>query len=138
MMEQYLSTKQIAEKLGTTKQRVYRCIKKNHIKEVHSEVVNGNTVFVYDNKAITRISELLNNGSSTSQEAHQDVHKEAVYEALLKQLEAKDRQIESLTKALDQAQQLQAMDKQKILALEEKMQEQEPVKKKWWNFFPIN
>lgn len=137
MMEQYLSTKQIAEKLGTTKQRVYRCIRKNHIKEAHSEVVNGNTVFVYDSKAFTRISELLQNGSSTSQEAHQDVHQEAVYEALLKQLEMKDRQIEALTKALDQAQQLHAMDKQRILELEDKTKE-EPVKKKWWKFFTVN
>ena len=49
--------------------------------------------------------------------------------------------IEKLQKALDQAQMLNAMDKQKLLELEDKMaavdQEQsqeveEPVKKKWW------
>lgn len=53
------------------------------------------------------------------------------------QLKAKDKQIEDLLKALDQAQKLNAMDKQKILELEDKMaaaeQElEEPVKKKWW------
>lgn len=133
MEQDYLSIKQIAEKLGTSKQRVYRCIKKNHINESHSEVVNGNTVFIYDSKAYTRIKEYLNNGSCPSREAHQDVHQEAVYESLLKQLEAKDKQIEALSKALDQSQQLHAMDKQKLLALEDKMQEQqEPEKKKWW------
>lgn len=148
MEQEYLSIKQIAEQLKTTKQRVYRCIKKNCIKESHNETVNGNTVLMYDNAAFTRISELLNSGSSTSkqtheayQEVHHDAVNEALYEALLKQLEVKDQQIEQLQKALDQAQRLNAMDKQKILELEDKMaaadQEQnqeveEPVKKKWW------
>lgn len=144
MEQEYLSIKQIAERLKTTKQRVYRCIKKNCIKEAHSETVNGNTVLMYDNAAFTRISELLNSGSSTSKETHEAHHEavnEALYEALLKQLEVKDQQIEQLQKALDQAQRLNAMDKQKILELEDKMaaadQEQnqeveEPVKKKWW------
>lgn len=151
MEQEYLSIKQIADRLGTTKQRVYRCIKKNCINEAHSETVNGNTVLMYDNAAFIRISELLGTGSSTSKEtheAHQEVHhdtvNEALYEALLKQLEVKDQQIEQLQKALDQAQKLNAMDKQKILELEDKMaavdQEQnqeadEPVKKKWWHFW---
>ena len=146
MKSEYLSTKQIAEQLGTSKQRVYRCIKKNCIKEAHSEVVNGNTVLMYDNVTVSRISELLNSNKKESKEtheAHRDVHREAVnealYEALLKQLEVKDQQIEKLQKALDQAQQLNALDKQKILELEDRMaaadQEQnqeveEP--KKWW------
>lgn len=148
MDKEYLSIKQIAARLGTTKQRVYRCIKKNCINEAHSETVNGNTVLMYDNAAFTRICELLKTDSSTSKEtheAHQEAHhntaNEALYEALLKQLEVKDQQIEQLQKALDQAQKLNAMDKQKILELEDKMaaadQEQnqaavESVKKKWW------
>lgn len=148
MEQEYLSIKQIADRLGTTKQRVYRCIKKNCINEAYSETVSGNTVLMYDNAAFIRISELLETRSGTSnetQEAHHDTHhdtvNEALYEALLKQLEVKDQQIEQLQKALDQAQKLNAMDKQKILELEDKMaatnQEQnqeveEPVKKKWW------
>ena len=145
---EYLSQKQIADRFGVPKQKIYRCIKLNHIKEAHSEVVKGNTVLMYDNAAFIRISELLETRSGTSnetQEAHHDTHhdtvNEALYEALLKQLEVKDQQIEQLQKALDQAQKLNAMDKQKILELEDKMaatnQEQnqeveEPVKKKWW------
>lgn len=134
----YYSTKDIAKKLGTTKQRVYRCIKKNCIKEAHSEVVNGNTVLMYDNDAFTMISSILvsgNSASSETHEAHQETHtdtlNEALYEALLKQLEVKDQQIEQLQKALDQAQRLNAMDKQKILELEDKMataeQKEEPI-----------
>lgn len=148
MDNRYYSMKDMAEKLNVSKQRVYRCIKKHCIKEAHSEIVNGNTVLMYDNSAFLKVSELLENGSSASNEtheAHHETHREAVnesmYEALLKQLEVKDKQIEKLQKALDQAQMLNAMDKQKLLELEDKMaavdQEQsqeveEPVKKKWW------
>lgn len=62
---------------------------------------------------------------------------EALNEAVLKQLDilneqlkAKDKQIENLTKLLDQEQQLNAMNQQKILALESKLEEptdQEPI-----------
>ena len=48
MASEYLSTKQIADKLNLPKQKVYRCIKLNHIKEAHTETVKGNTVLMYD------------------------------------------------------------------------------------------
>ena len=131
---EYLSQKQIADKLGVPKQKVYRCIKLNHIKEAHTETVKGNTVLMYDKQAIERIESILQGGASTSSEAHSEVHHEAVNEALneavLKQLEilneqlkAKDKQIENLTKLLDQEQQLNAMNQKKILALESKLEE---------------
>ena len=134
MASEYLSTKQIADKLNLQKQKVYRCIKLNHIKEAHSEVVKGNTVLMYDNQAIEQIESILKGGATTSSEAHSEVHHEAVNEALneavLKQLEilneqlkAKDKQIENLQKLLDQAQMLNAMDKKKIEALENKLEE---------------
>ena len=131
---EYLSQKQIADKLGVPKQKVYRCIKLNHIKEAHTETVKGNTVLMYDKQAIEQIESILKGGASTSSEAHSEVHHEAVNEALneavLKQLEilneqlkAKDKQIENLQKLLDQEQQLNAMNQQKILALETKLEE---------------
>ena len=134
MASEYLSTKQIADKLNLPKQKVYRCIKLNHIKEAHTETVKGNTVLMYDKQAIEQIESILQGGASTSSEAHSEVHHEAVNEALneavLKQLEilneqlkAKDKQIENLTKLLDQAQMLNAMDKKKIEALETKPEE---------------
>lgn len=141
MNKQYKSIKEISAELGTSKQRVYRCIKKHCIKETHSEVVNGNTVLMYDNAAFLKISELLSgSGSSTSnethephQEAHRETVNEALYEALLKQLEAKDQQIEKLQQALDQAQKLHALDKQKIIELEDKSAAvSEPEQKKSW------
>lgn len=134
MASEYLSTKQIADKLNLPKQKVYRCIKLNHIKEAHSEVVKGNTVLMYDKQAIEQIESILKGGVSTSNEAHSEVHHEAVNEALnealLKQLEilneqlkAKDKQIENLQKLLDQEQHLNAMNHEKILLLESKLEE---------------
>ena len=134
MASEYLSTKQIADKLNLPKQKVYRCIKLNHIKEAHTETVKGNTVLMYDKQAIEQIESILQGGASTSSEAHSEVHHEAVNEALneavLKQLDIlneqlkiKDKQIENLQKLLDQEQQLNAMNQQKILALETKLEE---------------
>lgn len=152
---EYLSQKQIADKLGVPKQKVYRCIKLNHIKEAHSEVVKGNTVLMYDKQAIEQIESILQGGASTSSEAHSEVHHEAVNEALneavLKQLDilneqlkTKDKQIENLQKLLDQEQHLNAMNHEKILLLESKLEEpnevdpkesDEPPKGFWTRFF---
>ena len=134
MASEYLSTKQIADKLNLPKQKVYRCIKLNHIKEAHTETVKGNTVLMYDKQAIEQIESILQSGATTSNEAHSEVHHEAVNEALneavLKQLEilneqlkAKDKQIENLQKLLDQEQHLNAMNHEKILLLESKLEE---------------
>ena len=130
MASEYLSTKQIADKLNLPKQKVYRCIKLNHIKEAHTETVKGNTVLMYDKQAIEQIESILQGGTSTSSEAHQKAVHDTVNEAVLKQLEilneqlkTKDKQIENLQKLLDQEQQLNAMNQQKILALESKLEE---------------
>ena len=127
---EYLSTKQIADKLNLPKQKVYRCIKLNHIKEAHSEVVKGNTVLMYDKQAIEQIESILQGGASTSSEAHQKAVHDTVNEAVLKQLDilneqlkAKDKQIENLQKLLDQEQHLNAMNHEKILLLESKLEE---------------
>ena len=141
MASEYLSTKQIADKLNLPKQKVYRCIKLNHIKEAHTETVKGNTVLMYDKQAIEQIESILQGGATTSNEAHSEVHHEAVNEALneavLKQLEilneqlkAKDKQIENLQKLLDQEQHLNAMNHEKILLLESKLEEPNEVEPK--------
>ena len=127
---EYLSQKQIADKLGVPKQKVYRCIKLNHIKEAHTETVKGNTVLMYDKQAIEQIESILQGGASTSSEAHQKAVHDTVNEAVLKQLEilneqlkTKDKQIENLQKLLDQEQHLNAMNHEKILLLESKLEE---------------
>lgn len=130
MASEYLSTKQIADKLNLSKQKVYRCIKLNHIKEAHTETVKGNTVLMYDKQAIEQIESILQGGASTSSEAHQKAVHDTVNEAVLKQLDilneqlkAKDKQIENLQKLLDQEQHLNAMNHEKILLLESKLEE---------------
>lgn len=130
MASEYLSTKQIADKLNLPKQKVYRCIKLNHIKEAHTETVKGNTVLMYDKQAIEQIESILQGGASTSSEVHHEAVNEALNEAVLKQLdilneqlEAKDKQIENLQKLLDQEQHLNAMNHEKILLLENKLEE---------------
>ena len=96
---EYLSQKQIADKFGVPKQKIYRCIKLNHIKEAHSEVVKGNTVLMYDKQAIEQIESILKGGASVSSEAVHEVHHEAVNEALneavLKQLDILNEQLKA-------------------------------------------
>lgn len=132
-MAEYYSTKQIADSLNISKQRVYRCIKTNHIKEVHRDTVKGNTVLMYDKATVDRIKELL----GVSDEVHHDTVNDTLYDTLLKQLEIKDNQIKELNerlkesqKALDQEQQLHLLSKQRILELETVVQaddeEEEP------------
>ena len=73
---EYLSQKQIAEKLGYSKQKVYRCIKANHIKEAVVEVVKGNRVLMYDEVAVKQIESLIHGGYTVTKV----VHREAVSE----------------------------------------------------------
>ena len=124
MDQEFYSTKQMADLLGVSKQRVYRCIKTMHIAEAYRDTVKGNTVLMYTNADFMRIKAILN-GDTVSDEAHHDTVNEALYEALLKQLDIlneqlkmKDAQIETLQMLLDQEQQLNAMHQQKILSLE--------------------
>ena len=71
---EYYSIKQIADSLNISKQRVYRCIKSNHIKEVHRDTVKGNTVLMYDKASIDRIKQLL----GVSDEVHHDTVNDTV------------------------------------------------------------
>lgn len=132
--------KQIADELGIDKQKVYRFVKKNHINEVHHEALQKNDVKYYDEVAESLIKSAFLE-SEVHHEALQSTSNDAVIdvllmqsEALQKELEIKNRQIEELTKMLsdnqkllDQAQQLHALSEKKILLLEESNQ-----KKHWW------
>lgn len=118
--------KQIADELQLPKQRVYRYIKSNHIKEAHQE----NGVMYYDDVAETAIKQAFSK-KSTSSEVHHETHQnhinDTVIDVLKNQLEVKDRQIEQLQRTVDQltaaltaAQALNAADKQQLLQLENK------------------
>ena len=128
-MEEYYSIKQIADSLNVSKQRVYRCIKANHINEVHRDIVKGNTVMMYDKACVDRIKELLSTSGETHHETHQESHSNTVndtlYDTLVKQLEIKDNQIKELNerlkevnRSLQQEQQLHLLSKQRVIELE--------------------
>lgn len=124
----YYSIKDMANKLNIPKQKVYRCIKRYCINEVHQEAVKGNTVLMYDDVAFKRITELL----GISYSASFDTHNDTVFDALLKQSEElkadkkmlinqlaeKDKQIAELQQALNQEQQLHLLSKQRVHQLE--------------------
>lgn len=96
--------KQIAEKLGVTKIRVYRYITKNCITETYK---NGNTLY-FDETTTSQIiqglqdetsqQETLQNDSETNAKALYDT----VYNALLEQLKAKDLQLAEKDKQISQ------------------------------------
>jgi IS30 family transposase len=152
---EYLSIKEIADSLGVNKQKVYRCIKANHINEAVIEAVKGNNVLKYDKQAVERIKQLLNcctdNSESVSNEAPYEARNDTVIEALLKQLDIKDKQIAELNerlaevnRILEQQQKLNALDKQQILQIESRQEDvaqevvhaDERLKKGFWrNFF---
>jgi hypothetical protein len=156
--------KELADELGVDKQKVYRYIKKNHIKEVNQECISEtcqrNNVKYYDEVAESLIKQGFC-GDIESNEIHQEAHREHIndtmIDTLLKQIEMlkseldvkneqikeKDKQLSDTLKALDQAQQLQAMAESKVQLLEEKQEEEKVVKpeqeehpsKRWWNFW---
>lgn len=113
MEQQYYTIKQMADMLHLSKQKVYRCIKSNCIIEAHHDTVKGNSVLMYDKCAFDKVKSIL----TASDEAHHDTVNEALYDALLKQLEEKDKQIEKLQNLLDQEQKLNA---KRALELEQK------------------
>lgn len=135
--------KQIADELGLDKQKVYRYIKKNHIKEVYQECISEafqkNGVKYYDEVAESLIKQGFSD-NTISNEVHQKHINDTVIDTLLEQIREKDKQLkekdnqiaekdnqmaalnkrlEESHRLLDQQQQLQAMEK-KIQALEDK------------------
>lgn len=112
--------KEIADSLGVDKQRVYRYIKKNHIKstsEAHHKVFQGNTVFLYDEAAIELIKQGLSQntaGNEAYHEAHHEVRQNHIKSAtsdmlsetliamLQNELEVKNNQIAELNKRLSE------------------------------------
>lgn len=87
--------KQMADELGIDKQRVYRFIKKNHIKEAHQK----NGVNQYDETAENLIIGHFSKNDRIN-EAHQNRVKndtvEALVEMLRQELEIKNKQIDEL------------------------------------------
>ena len=132
------TTREIAREIGIDKQKVYRYIKSNCIKEAHQK----NGVMYYDDVAERAIKQAF----SEKKSYHESTSRDAAFDVLLKQsemlqreLEIKNKQIEELNlrlaesqKLLDQQQQLTAIAEQKLLQIEEKREEEETQSKHRW------
>lgn len=135
------SMKQIADELGIDKQKVYRFINSNHIKEVVQE---GQTK-LYDETAQSRISEHFKKFETVSKSSSQAVHT-VLIDTLKKQieslendkmilhnqLEVKDKQIDALNETIKaQAQSINAREHNELAeTLETKMLDNVSTKKK--------
>ena len=126
--------KQIADELGIDKQKVYRFVQKNHIKEA-DEVKQTKR---YDETAESLIKAHFSHVTASnerSSEPHQKGSSDALLNQLLRELDFKNEQIRALQEensnlieALKTSQALHAGTIQK--QLEDKSAE--PPKKRWW------
>ena len=71
--------KQIADELGVEKQKVYRFIQKNHIKEVHHETHQKNSVKYYDD-----VAEMMIKQGFLEESASDEVHQNHIMKRFLK------------------------------------------------------
>lgn len=93
--------KQIADEIGIDKQKAYRYIKKNHIKETHQK----SGVMYYDEATEKLIIQAFSK-DAVSSETHQkhinDTVNDMLISMLQKELEIKNKQIEELTSIVKQ------------------------------------
>jgi predicted DNA-binding protein YlxM (UPF0122 family) len=122
MKKEYLTVNEFAEAAGLSRQAVYK--KLNNQLTLFVKVVNNKKMI--EKSALELFKEKRN-----CQPVEQQLNNKLI-EMLRTELDRKNEQIENLQQALDQAQRLHAMDKQRILELECKEEPEEPKKKKWW------
>ena len=151
--------KQIADELSIDKQRVYRYIKRNCISEAHQK----NGVMYYDEAVERRIKQEFLQGEVHQRSASRSTSNDALEavievlreqtEMLKKELDEKNKQIDSLNAALlasqerlkeshvliDQQQKLQVVSESRLQLIEDKVADPDPVeepkKKHWWQIF---
>ena len=138
MKTEYLSIKDFAKRAGVSQQSLYKRLNKlnnqlnNYIKLVDNQKMIDIRALqeVYGVEVEQPIQPKIEPVEQPIQPNFDSIlsQNQQMIDMLKEQLEAKDKQIENLTKLLDQEQQLNAMNQQKILALETKLEEPtEPV-----------
>lgn len=131
--------KQIADELGVSKTSVRKKIDNLGLRS--SLQSNGNQFSINEEQEELIKAAFKGNKSQTKSEAKTQTESETVsslISILQEELARKDAQIENLQKLLDQEQQLHMHTKQQLQLLEQKediIEEPEPTKKKWWQFF---
>lgn len=131
--------KQIADELGVSKTSVRKKIDNLGLRS--SLQSNGNQFSINEEQEELIKTAFKGNKSQTKSETKTQTESETVsslISILQEELARKDVQIENLQKLLDQEQQLHMHTKQQLQLLEQKediIEEPEPTKKKWWQFF---
>ena len=136
---EYLSIKQFAEKVGVTPQAIYLRLDKDlkpYLKEQDGrKVLSEDALKHFMDKAACQGSSFTCENNSSP----------LTLEALIKQLEVKDKQIADLTAALQTAQQLQAATTKQLMLLQAQQDQKPPqepeqpqnrtFREKWHNFW---
>lgn len=131
--------KQIADELGVSKTSVRKKIDNLGLRS--SLQSNGNQFSINEEQEELIKTAFKGNKPQTKSETKTQTESETVsslISILQEELARKDAQIENLQKLLDQEQQLHMHTKQQLQLLEQKediIEEPEPPKKKWWQFF---
>lgn len=152
--KEYISIAEFAERAGVSKQAVYQRLNKS-LKAYVKDVDGRKSIDIraledlYCKGGCSKLEQVFQ-GKSQGVEQGVEEEKEgqlinklidALQEELKikdEQLNEKDRQIKELHNLLDQQQQLAAMDRKKILELEDRLtheQKEEEPQKKWWQFW---
>ena len=153
MKTEYLSIKDFAEKAGVSQQSLYKRLNKlnnqlnNYIKVVDNQKMIDIRALqeVYGVEVEQPIQPKIEPVEQPIQPNFDSIlsQNQQMIDMLKEQLEAKDKQIENLQKLLDQEQHLNAMNHEKILLLESKLEEptepvepdEEPPKGFWARIF---
>jgi predicted ArsR family transcriptional regulator len=127
--------KQIADELGVSKTSVRKKIDNLGLRS--SLQSNGNQFSINEEQEELIKTAFKGNKSETKTQTESETVSSLI-SILQEELARKDAQIENLQKLLDQEQQLHMHTKQQLQLLEQKediIEEPEPTKKKWWQFF---
>lgn len=127
MEKEYISIKEFAAAAGVSQQAIYKQLN-NKLKTYLKTIDNKKML----DKSALSLFQKKDDSTDIQQQLLNMLQKELNEKN--QQISEKDKQIAELQQLLNQAHQLNAMDKQRILELEDKMAE-EPVKKKWWQWF---
>ena len=122
MNKDFLTIKEFAEAVGVSQQAVYKQL--NNKLKPYLKVVDNKKML---NKSALELFKPKEDTTNVEQR---------LINMLQDELNKKNEQIERLQQLLDHAQQLHAMEKQRVLELECKVEEQkqQEQKKKWWQF----
>ena len=128
-----VTIKQLADEIGVSKTAISKKINKLGLRE--QLTMANNQWFIPDNLVTTIKESFSTNSKAQTVSANQSQTVDTLVCTLREQIAEKDKQIATLQEALINAQKLQGIAEQKLLALEDKNHaetEIEPTKKGFW------